>query len=53
MKPFFGERLDMDIDELSDDRAFLAALDSPDWSAVLDAYEKFDVNRLKEVIAGL
>jgi signal transduction histidine kinase len=42
VKPFFGERLDMDIDELSDDRAFLAALDSPDWSAVLDAMSAAD-----------
>lgn len=37
MKPSFGERLDMDTDELSGDRAFLDALDSTDWSCVLNA----------------
>ena len=42
VKPFFGERLDMDTDDLSDDRAFLAALDSPDWSGVLDAMSAAD-----------
>ena len=52
----------MDIDELSDDRAFLAALDSPDWSAVLDAMSAADTwirtaivgdPRLDEVVAKL
>ena len=34
VKPFFGERLDMDIDELSDDRAFLAAQVPHDFDGV-------------------
>jgi signal transduction histidine kinase len=62
VKPFFGERLDMDTDQLSDDRAFLVALDSPDWSAVLDAMSAAHVwirtaiigdPRLDEVVARL
>jgi signal transduction histidine kinase len=32
----------MDIDELSNGRAFLAALDSPDWSSVLNAMSVAD-----------
>ncbi len=62
VKPFFSERLDMDIDEVSDDRAFLVSLDSPDWSAVLDAMSAADTwlrnaivgdPRLDEVVAKL